>query len=65
MVHFDNDEYNRGTDGRIYKAIGMPSISLRKLEQGEHLQVIVSKRKRTRKSDHVSIATKNSPKVLR
>jgi hypothetical protein len=50
MVHFDNDEYNRGTDGRIYKAIGMPSISLRKLEQGEHLQVIISKRKHQRKS---------------
>lgn len=50
MVHFDTDEYNRGTDGRIYKAIGMPSISLRKLEPGEHLQVIISKRKHQRKS---------------
>jgi hypothetical protein len=35
-VHFDDDEYNRDTDGRIYKSIGMPSISLRHLEQGEH-----------------------------
>ena len=51
MVHFDVDEYNKGTDGRIYKSIGMPSISLRKLEQGEHLQVIVSKRKHQRKSE--------------
>ncbi len=48
-VHFDHDEYNRGTDGRIYKAIGMPSISLRKLQPGEHLQVVMSKRKRGRK----------------
>jgi hypothetical protein len=50
MVRFDNDEYNRGTDGRIYKAIGMPSISLRKLEQGEHLQVVMSRRKHQRKA---------------
>jgi len=50
-VHFDNDEYNRGTDGRIYKSIGMPSISLRKLESGEHLQVVMSKRKHQRKSE--------------
>jgi len=50
-VHFDNDEYNKGTDGRIYKSIGMPSISLRKLEQGEHLQVVISKRKHQRKSE--------------
>ncbi len=50
-VHFDNDEYNRGTDGRIYKSIGMPSISLRKLEQGEHLHVVISKRKHQRKSE--------------
>ncbi len=50
-VHFDNDEYNRGTDGRIYKAIGMPSVSLRTLEQGEHLQVVISKRKRQRKGE--------------
>ena len=48
-VHFDNDEYNRGTDGQIYPAIGMPSISLRKLESGEHLQVVISKRKHQRK----------------
>ena len=48
-VHFDNDEYNRGTDGRIYKSIGMPSSSLRKLESGEHLQVVISKRKHQRK----------------
>jgi hypothetical protein len=50
-VHFDNDEYNKGTDGRIYKSIGMPSISLRKLESGEHLQVVMSKRKRQRKGE--------------
>jgi len=48
-VTFDTDEYNRGTDGRIYKAIGMPSSSLRKLEAGEHLQVVMSKRKHQRK----------------
>jgi hypothetical protein len=50
-VHFDDDEYNRGTDGRIYQSIGMPSVSLRKLEQGEHLQVVMSKRKRQRKGE--------------
>ncbi len=50
MVLFDNDEYNQGTDGRIYKSIGMPSISLRKLEAGEHMQVVISKRKHQRKS---------------
>ena len=50
MVNFDNDEYNRGTDGRIYQAIGMPSMSLRKLEQGEHLQVVNAARKHRRKS---------------
>lgn len=37
-VHFDNDEYNRGTDGRIYTSIGMPSDTLRKLEQGEQAE---------------------------
>jgi hypothetical protein len=35
-VTFDNAEYNQGSDGRIYQSIGMPSISLRTLEQGEH-----------------------------
>lgn len=46
LVHFDNDEYNKGNDGRVYPSIGMPSASLRKLEQGEHVQVITSKRRR-------------------
>jgi len=33
----------------MYTSIGMPSISLRKLEQGEHLQVVIGKRKHQRK----------------
>jgi hypothetical protein len=37
-VHFDNNEYNRGTDGRIYSSIGMPSASLRTLEPGEQAE---------------------------
>jgi hypothetical protein len=49
-VHFENDEYNRGTDGRQYPSIGMPSINLRKLETGEHLQVVTARRKHQRKS---------------
>src|SRR6266699_1660621 len=45
MVTFDIPELNKGTDGRIYPAIGFASSSLRKLETGEHLQVVMSKRK--------------------
>jgi hypothetical protein len=48
-VHFDSEEFNKGTDGRIYPSIGMPSISLRKLESGEHLQVVIARRKHQRK----------------
>ncbi len=51
VVTFDTLELNKGTDGRIYKSIGFASSSLRKLEQGEHLQVVISKRKHQRKSE--------------
>jgi hypothetical protein len=50
-VHFDVEAYNRGSDGRLYPEIGMPSASLRLLEAGEHLQVVRSKRKRVRKDE--------------
>jgi hypothetical protein len=49
MVTFDLPELNKGHDGRIYPAIGFMSSNLRKLEQGEHLQVVISKRKHQRK----------------
>jgi hypothetical protein len=49
MVTFDIPDLNKGTDGRIYPVIGFLSSSLRKLEQGEHLQVVRSKRKHQRK----------------
>lgn len=51
MITFDTPELNKGTDGRIYPAIGFVSSSLRKLEQGEHLQVVRSKRKHQRKDE--------------
>jgi len=51
VVTFDTLELNKGTDGRIYKSIGFASSSLRKLEQGEHLHVVISKRKHQRKSE--------------
>jgi hypothetical protein len=51
VVTFDTLELNKGTDGRIYPSIGFVSSSLRKLEQGEHLQVVISKRKHQRKSE--------------
>ena len=51
VVTFDTLELNKGTDGRIYPSIGFASSSLRKLEQGEHLQVVISKRKHQRKSE--------------
>jgi hypothetical protein len=51
MVTFDDPELNKGSDGRIYPAIGFNSSSLRKLESGEHLQVIISKRKHQRKGN--------------
>ncbi len=51
MVTFDTPELNKGTDGRIYPAIGFMSSSLRLLSQGEHLQVVRASRKRKLKEE--------------